>query len=137
LHEKAILLIKLNKAAGEAVGGAELVGLPAHLFQTAEDLEAVAAIAVADVEPSRALVKFLAKAVSLLLVWLLLLGAGNDVVVVDVSAELFDVVGLGFGAVADAEPGHVAAEPASMHWLRPLWEICCGISRLASFEEVV
>jgi hypothetical protein len=58
------------------------------------------------------LVKFLAKTVSVLILCVLLFGARDDVVVVHLFAELFDVVGLGFGAVADAELGHVAAGAA-------------------------
>ena len=115
----------------------ELVGCPAHISQAANDLETIAAIAVTDLEPCGAVAELLAKAVPVHFLAVFLHGAGNDLVVVDVVAEFFDVVWIRLGSVPDAEFSYVAASPRPMDWLRPIWKDELIITGVPSRDRVM
>lgn len=122
LDKKTVLVIELQEATREAIRSTELVSCPAHISQTTGDLETIAAIAVTDLEPCGAVAELLAKAVPVHFLAVFLHGACNYLVVVDVVAEFFDVAWIRLGSVPDAEFSYVAASPALMDWLRPIWK---------------
>jgi hypothetical protein len=121
LDEKTVLFIEFHETARESLGCAEIGRRLAHVLQPTEDLETIAAIAIADLEPSRVLVELLTIAAPVHFLFLLH-SAGDDLVVIDLFAELFDVVRVGLGSIADAELGHIAARPSSFDRFRPFWE---------------
>jgi len=122
LNQKTILLLEFREAAEEALGGAELSARFAQVLQALADLETVAAVAVADFEPCRALVEFLAKAGAIFFIVFLGLGACDDMAVIDLGAEFLNICYDGSRAVTDAEGGCVAAGPDALDTFRPLGE---------------